>query len=214
MKRMTLRILVVSCAIALMAAFGAVREAQANTITVVNAAIPAGPGVWSYAATQVLGTLDPSAGTTGSPPHGTFVTIYDFDGYVAGSAFAPDVDIAFAGTTEWVFSYIPLGLTPTAPALGVVVADSAAIGNLVWEYVGTAGLVLPPGSLFGAASTRPPSGPSFYSSQDKSALAGFDESVASGPVLVPSIIPESGSTVAFLGLGLIVVATLGRKLLG
>jgi len=212
MKRMTLRILVVSCAIALIAAFGGIREAQADTITMTNAGVPIGPGVWTYAGTQLAGTLDPAAGTSGSPPHGTFITIYDFFGYVAGSEFAPDSDPATPGTTEWRFSYLPLGLTPTAPVLGVGVPDNPAVGNLVWEYFGTAGVPLAPGSLFGATSTSPFVASSFFSSQDKSTVAGTDESVASGPVLVPSV-PDSGSTLAFLGLGLMVVATLGRKIL-
>ena len=53
MKRRTLRILVVSCAIALFAAFGGIRDAQANTITMNN--VTMGPGLWTYAGTQVAG---------------------------------------------------------------------------------------------------------------------------------------------------------------
>jgi hypothetical protein len=217
MKRRAFRILVVSCAIALIAVFGGIREAQADTITVVNFGPPVG-GVWSYLATQSGGTLDPAAGTTGSAPHGTFVTIYDFAGYVPGSEFAPDVDGDGFWTDDWTFSYPGLGLTPSPPNLGISVPDHPGVGNLVWTYIGTAGAVLPAlplSSLFGAASPGLIPAGSNFSSQDRSILfgivPGIDESVASGPVLVPTV-PDSGSTVAFLGLGLIVVATLSRKM--
>ena len=95
----------------------------------------------------------------------------------------------------------------------MAIVDNPAIGNLVWEWTGADGAVLAPLSAFGATSSALFSTIGFYSTQDKSALPGVDESVGASNVFVPSV-PESGSTIAFLGLGLIVVATLSRKMLG
>lgn len=55
---------------------------------------------------------------------GDYFTIYDFGGYVAGSAVAP------AG---WTVSVSLLGLTPS----DVLPADDPSLFNLTWTYVGT-----------------------------------------------------------------------------
>ena len=77
------------------------------------------------------------------------------------------------------------------------------------------GLVLAPGSLFGANSSGLQIAASNFSSQDRSGLyplvPGIDESVASGPVAVPSSVPDGGATMALLGLGLVGLGALRRK---
>ena len=70
-----------------------------------------------------------------------FFTIYDFNGYVAGTNFQP---------ANWIFSSAMVGKTPSL----VTPTDNPKIPNLTWTY---AGPTLGPGpldlGLFGADST-------------------------------------------------------------
>jgi hypothetical protein len=194
-----------------------VSTASANSITITNLGIPAGPGTWTFSATQSNGTLDQGAGTSGNAPFGTFITIYDFEGYVDNSAFAPDVDGDGFFTDDWAFTYQNLGLTPTEPNVGVQIVDNPGIGNLVWQYIGAPGASLkvpsiadPNPNVFGATSTRPPLSLSYFSTQDKSGTSGADESVVASQINVPAV-PEGGSALVLLGLAFAGVEGMRRK---
>jgi hypothetical protein len=76
---------------------------------------------------------------------GDYFTIYDFNGYVAGSEFAP---------VDWSISVQNVGITPA----GQLLADGPSVVNLTFTYTGAASLIGPvnpiggPGA-FGADST-------------------------------------------------------------
>jgi hypothetical protein len=140
MKRTTL-----ACLLALLPAIG-----WSNVIPTGAGITGSGPYLWTYDF-QLSGDQDVHSGLppTASPvahtnvSFGSFVTIYDFAGYVAGSCFAP------AG---WVCSSQNVGFTPD----DVLPNDDASLPNLTWVY--TTGPTLsgqPDGldlGLFGAAS--------------------------------------------------------------
>jgi hypothetical protein len=75
---------------------------------------------WDYTVTL---TAEQFLHADATPSLGSFFTIYDFDGYVAGSAVAPNAD--------WTFVADP-GLTPG----DVTITDNAGIPNLTWKYTG------------------------------------------------------------------------------
>ncbi len=78
---------------------------------------------WSYRATLTQDENAVSGGTNG----GDYFTIYDFGGFIPGTNDQPD---------GWTFSYQLIGKTPTR----VTPTDDPTIYNLVWHYVGGAGL--------------------------------------------------------------------------
>jgi hypothetical protein len=76
---------------------------------------------------------------------GDYFTIYDFSGYVDGSAFAP---------ADWDISVQNTGITPASQ----IITEDASIVNLTFTYVGAASLVGPINPVggvgaFGAQST-------------------------------------------------------------
>src|SRR5712692_7765336 len=143
---------------------------------------------------------------TGAPaPYNSQIVIFDFAVYVPGSIFAP------AG---WVATVQLTGGSGT-PYTGI---DSPAIANLVFNYAGP--LVLDPstpGSTplggFGALShfsgTYIP-GNFDYSSGDQT-LTGAN-SFSGGTVALSAAVPDGGTTVSILGIALVVVEALRRKL--
>lgn len=164
------------------AAMLATSAVNAAIIPVFNVATPTGNGCeFSY-------TVSVASGAKVNP--GDYFTIYDFNGYVDGSAFAPaDWDIAenFVGDT---------------PASQIVVDDPGVI-NLTFIYTGTTALVGPVNPVggtgaFGAESI-------FCTTKVKGQYAG--ESHKNNPgepdhnslqgnqgfLVTPSAIPESSS---------------------
>lgn len=140
MKRTSL-----TCLIALLPAM-----AWANIIPTGTGITGAGPYLWTYDF-QLSGDQDAHSGLppTASPvahnntAFGSFLTIYDFAGYVEGSCFAP------AG---WVCSSQNVGYTPD----DVLPTDNASLPNLTWVYTTGPTLSGNPNGLdlgqFGAAS--------------------------------------------------------------
>lgn len=102
--------------------------AMANIIPSQTTITGTGPYLWTYnlqlAADQ---TVVPGPIPTGSGVSnlefvsGSLITIYDFDGYVAGSC---------AGPTGWTCTTQFIGITP----IDVVPIDNAGILNLTWVY--------------------------------------------------------------------------------
>jgi len=110
---------------------------KADIIPVFNASTPVGGGTeFSY---NVSIAADSRVNT------GDFFTIYDFNGYIAGSEFAP---------ADWSISVQNVGVTPA----GQLLTDDGAVVNLTFTYTGAAtifGPVNPVGGIgaFGADST-------------------------------------------------------------
>jgi hypothetical protein len=142
----------------------------------------------------------------GSPaPYDGQIVIFDFGGYVPGSIFAP------AG---WVATVQLTGGSGT-PYTGI---DDPTITNLVFNYTGP--LVADPstpGSTplggFGALShfsgTYVP-GNFDYSSGDQTPAGA--NSFSGGTVALPAAVPDGGTTVSLLGIVLVGVEALRRKL--
>lgn len=168
------------------------------TITVTTPTITGtGPYTWTYGITGdtaeqvVAGNYATCMGGTAC---GTFFTIYDFQGYVAGSIFAP---------TGWTGTTMATGLTPS----GQLVTDSSVV-NLVFTYNG-ATIPVPTLSGFGAQTsfnTINNGGTFSYEAQKISNPSAPDQ--GQGPLNVPqSSVPEPIS-MTMLGGGLAVLGLL------
>src|ERR1041385_6911732 len=97
--------------------------ASADIIPQFVSATPSGSNfLWSYTAT--LTSEQFLKASTGPKDPGSYFTIYDFAGYVSGSATTPNAN--------WVFSSANLGVTPG----DVSVIDNPLLPNLTWKYVG------------------------------------------------------------------------------
>lgn len=128
-----------SIALAVFAMWGLLlgSDARADIIPVFNAVTPLGGD------TEFSYTVSIAAGSRVNK--GDYFTIYDFDGYIAGSDFAP---------VDWSFSVQNIGITPA----GQIVSDSPGIQNLTFTYTGFATLFGPISNVggigaFGADST-------------------------------------------------------------
>lgn len=111
---------------------------QADIIPVFNASTPVGGGntEFSYTASIASGSRVNT---------GDYFTIYDFNGYVAGTEFSP---------ADWTPTVQLLGVTPS----GQLITDNPAVVNITFTYTGAApiiGPVNPVGGIgaFGADST-------------------------------------------------------------
>jgi hypothetical protein len=110
---------------------------KADIIPVFNASTPVGGGTeFSYNVSIASGSRVNT---------GDYFTIYDFNGYIAGSEFAP---------ADWAISVQPVGVTPA----GQLLTDDAAVVNLTFTYTGAAPLIGPINPVggtgaFGADST-------------------------------------------------------------
>jgi len=104
---------------------------KADIIPVFNAATPTAAGCeFSY----TVSVSDGSKVNTGD-----YFTIYDFNGYVAGSEFAP---------TDWAITTQLVGITPA----GQLLADDAAVVNITFEYTGAATIVGPVNPIGGVGA--------------------------------------------------------------
>ena len=183
-------------------------QARANTISVGSnpSTVPDGPNFkWTYAASLLNGKVRTGEG---------LITIYDFAGFVPGSAFSSD--------PNWTFSSNVTGTTPSDLAPVGNLFDDLSIPNLTWMYTGPE-LISPNTSIsvplgtFGADSTLSASILDKYVTQDRSnpsdaapdgAVSG---SFGSTDVPVNRQVPDSGSSVMLLGLALLGLGGLARK---
>jgi hypothetical protein len=102
--------------------------ATANIIPSVVSVVGAGPYTWTYRL-ELSADQDVRSGPLPSGPtvsssnlsFGSFLTIFDFQGYVAGSCTSP---------TGWVCVVQNLGYTPS----DVLPDDDASVVNLTWHY--------------------------------------------------------------------------------
>jgi hypothetical protein len=197
----------VSIAGSLFLTLGSYGAAQATLIPTLGSISPSGGNfLWSY---DVSLALDQNA--TGAPAQsgnpvllssgtGDFLTIYDFDGFVTGSCFAP---------TGWTCQTQALGFTPNTQ----IPTDSAAVANLTFTRTG-ATLTGPVADLgdFGAQSTFNAMVAGTFTSRgtrNEGMLAGTKiDSV--GQVSVPSPVPEPG-TLLLLGSTMAGLGTLLRR---
>jgi hypothetical protein len=97
--------------------------AKADIIPQFTSVTPSGSDfLWSYTATLTSEQfLNASAGPNDP---GSYFTIYDFAGYVSGSATTPNAN--------WVFSSANMGVTPS----DVTITDDPLLPNLTWKYIG------------------------------------------------------------------------------
>jgi len=159
---------------------GAVKAQLTPTFDVVTP--NGGNFTWSY-------DLDVAGAARLRPGGGTFFTLYDIAGYVAGSAFAPAAD--------WSISEQATGMTPT----GVSVPDGGAT-NVTFTYIGAA--TTGPSSMFdgpdafGFDSTSGASKPGgvFSYQNPKNNPSHPDDGLrqfGAGGVVLPSAVPETSS---------------------
>ena len=174
-------------------------EAVANTISVGSnpTTVPDGANFkWTYSAALLNGKVRAGEG---------LVTIYDFRGFVSGSATAP---------LGWSFSSNGTGTTPGD--LGPVgnLFDDSGIPNLTWTYTGSEKINLSSSTTvdlgsFSADSTLSDSGLDKYVTQDRSlpsdaaADGAVSGSFGSTDVPIQRVVPDGGSSVILLGLALL-----------
>jgi len=97
---------------------------KADIIPVFNVATPVGGGCeFSYTV---------SVATDSRVNTDDYFTIYDFNGYIAGSEFAP---------VDWAITVQAVGITPPSQ----IVADNPGVVNLTFKYTGA-------GTIFGPAT--------------------------------------------------------------
>lgn len=161
---------------------------KADIIPVFNASTPVGGGN-----TEFSYNVEIADGTRVNK--NDFFTIYDFNGYVAGSAFAP---------VNWTISEQNVGITP----VGQVLTDNPAVVNLTFTYTGAAtltGPINPVGGVgaFGADSTNSAIKAlgQYASSSHKNNPHHPDDNTPQrnqGFVVTPAAVPETSSLMLLL----------------
>ncbi|WP_439627981.1 PEP-CTERM sorting domain-containing protein [Gemmata sp.] len=138
---------------------------------------------------------------------GDYFTIYNFDGYVAGSAMAS----GSAYSSDWTFSTSNVGPTPS----GILPADDPSIPNLTWTYTGAEINVDAQVGLgnFWAVSLYPTTTDSWFAASTGSSTGATDNNIIPTEVPVPSAAPPGvpePATLLLAGLGLPLAAGFRR----
>lgn len=191
----------ISAAVAVAAlTFTTAREAQAGLVAGPVSVTPEG-GMYRYTYAVVLPTdavLRP----------GDYFTIYNFDGFVPGSAVAN----GSIYSNDWVFSSSNTGPTPT----GVGPTDNPAIPNLTWTYQGPAININSSIGLgnFWALSQYPDTTQSWFTASTGTTSGNTDNNITPTTVPVPTApppgVPEP-ATLLLAGLGLPLAAFFRRR---
>jgi PEP-CTERM motif len=154
---------------------------------------------WNYSVSVASDeTLTTSGAVTHSNPPGSFFTIYDIGGYVAGSVVAP---------TGWSVSVQLLGITPS----GANVTDGASLENVTWTYTGSnvAGPTVISGFSFKSTDGNIAAG-QFSAQSMNNVTGGVDDQ--EGPVNVPDPPAPEPASIGLMGGSLIGLAMFSRRL--
>lgn len=172
---------------------------KADIIPLFNVVVDNGDGTCTFSY-----NVEVSGGTRVNT--GDFFTIYDFNGYIAGSAFAP---------ADWAISENLVGITPPSQ----LVVDSGSTINLTFTYTGAGtifGPAFPVGGVgaFGADSKfcNPKLGGQYASSAHKNNPGKADDNSLqenNGFVVTPAV-PET-SSFALLLPGLVPLGIMIRR---
>jgi len=157
--------------------------ASADIIPVFNVSTPTGGGGCEF-------SYNVSIASGSKVETGNYFTIYDFNGYVAGSAFAP---------ADWSISVQNTGITPPTQS----VTDDAGVENITFTYTGAATLVGPINPVggvgaFGAESTLCDEKPlGQYASHTQKNNPGHADNGTdqenNGFLVTPAAVPETSS---------------------
>ena len=189
--------------------------ANANIIPTNTSITGSGPYTWNYqfdVSGDQIATIGPAPASNPVPPDqiptlnvGSFLTIYDFFGYVAGSC---------SGPSGWSCTAQNVGFTPS----DTVPTDNPNIPNITWAYTGGAGLsnIVGPAFLtgFSAQSTSNLITTVSYTSRGtKNTIGAADGTIGDNVGLTsgPSAVPEPITLILF-GTGLLGLFGIRRKL--
>ncbi len=189
--------------ICMIIAFALTSEAKAGLVPIQVSVTPSG-GLHRYTYAVLL----PTDAILRS---GDYFTIYDFDGYVAGSDKVSGSPYA----NDWTFEANPLGRTPS----GVTPTDSTSILNLTWTYNGPLiGLESSVGlGNFWAESPFPTTTKSWFAARTGTTGGSYDDNITPTVVPVPTsappVVPEP-STFLLAALGLPLLAIVRSRFKG
>ncbi len=193
----------ISATVAMVALAVGIGQAQAGLVPVQVSVTPEA-GMYRFTYAVVLPTnsvLRP----------GDYFTIYNFDGYVPGSA----VSDGSVYSSNWSFTTSGTGQTPA----GVTPDDNPTIPNLTWTYNGpTINIGPDPSSTglgnFWALSLYPDTTQSWFTASTGSASGATDNNITPTTVPVPTApppgVPEP-ATLLLAGLGLPLAALFRRR---
>lgn len=138
---------------------------------------------------------------------GDYFTIYNFDGFVAGSAMSSGAP----SSADWTFSSSNVGPTPS----GVLPADNPSVPNLTWTYNGPEINIPEPVGLgnFWAVSLYPTTTDSWLTGSTGTSSGEADHNITETKVPVPSSTPPGvpePATLLLAGLGLPLAAGFRR----
>lgn len=175
---------------------------RADIVPVFDAATPTAGGCQF--------TYDADLSTGSRVNTNDFFTIYDFNGYVAGSAFAP---------VDWAITVQNTGITPAGVDPSAFSGDNPGVANITFTYVGASvisgpSLIGGPGA-FGAISTVcQTNGLGTYASNVHKDNPGHPDDntrqANGGFTVTPNSVPET-SSLMLLAPGLLPIGMLLRR---